>query len=211
MARKKIGKILSGGAIILSVVLFGTVDVGAQSFTPEPIKYTISGSAGIDGVTMRGLTDASGLPVVTDASGYYSVTVDYGWKGTVTPNKEGYTFTPRNKTYPKVTADMANEDYVPTEITFTISGKAGMEGVEMNGLPGNPITGANGTYSATVPFGWQGTVTPMKQGIEFKPSNRGYPPVKSNQTNHDYTADTLKLTIAGSAGVEGAVLEGLPG
>ena len=210
MARKKIGKILSGSAIVLSVVLFCTVDVGAQ-ITGEPIKYTISGSAGISGVTMKGLTDAAGQPVVTDASGYYSVTVNYGWKGTVTPDKEGYTFSPQNKTYPKVTADMPNEDYVPAEITFTISGKAGMEGVEMNGLPGNPITGANGTYSATVPFGWQSMVTPMKQGYEFKPSNRGYPPVKSNQTNQDYAAETLKVTIAGSVGVEGTVLEGLPG
>jgi hypothetical protein len=211
MARKKIGKILSGSAIVLSVVLCCTVDVGAQGFTVEPIKYTISGSAGVSGVTMKGLVDAAGQPVVTDASGYYSTSVNYGWKGTVTPDKEGYTFNPLNKPYAKVTADMTGEDYVPTEITFTISGKAGMEGVEMNGLPGNPITGANGTYSATVPFGWQATVTPIKQGFEFKPPSRGYPPTKSNQTNQDYTAQTLQLLISGSLGVEGVVLQGLPG
>jgi len=212
MARKKIGKILSGGAIVLALVLFCAADVGAQGpFVVEMIKYTISGSTGVNGVTMRGLVDAAGQPVVTDASGYYSTTVNYGWKGTVTPDKEGYTFNPQNRAYPKVTADMTTEDYVPTEITFTISGKAGMEGVEMNGLPGNPITGANGTYSATVPFGWQSTVTPIKQGYEFNPSNRGYAPVKSNQTNQDYTAETLQLLISGSLGVEGVVLQGLPG
>ncbi|UCC96731.1 MAG: hypothetical protein JSW66_12905 [Phycisphaerales bacterium] len=211
MARKKIGKILSGGAIVLSVVLFCAVDVGAQGFVPVPIEYTISGSVGIDGVTMKGLTDASGQPVVTDASGYYSVSVDYGWRGTVTPDKEGYRFTPASKTYAQVTSDMPNEDYMPAEITFTISGKVNMEGVEMNGLPGNPITGSDGSYSATVSYNWQGTVTPMKEGFEFKPSNRGYPPVKSNQTGQDYTGETLKLIISGTLGVEGVVLQGLPG
>ncbi len=212
MARKRIGKILSGSAIVLSVVLCCTVDVGAQGgFVVEPIKYTISGSAGVSGVTMRGLVDAAGQPVVTDASGYYSATVNYGWKGTVTPDKEGYTFNPQNKAYPKVTADMPNEDYVPTEITFIVSGKAGMEGVEMNGLPGNPVSGANGVYSATVPFNWQGTVTPIKQGFQFKPSNRGYAPVKTPQLNQDYTAETLQLIISGTLGIDDVVMEGLPG
>jgi type II secretory pathway component GspD/PulD (secretin) len=208
MARKKIGKILSGGAIVLSVVLFCAVDISVQAFEGTMKKYTISGSAGVSGVTMKGLP---GAPVVTDASGYYSATVDYVWKGTVTPEKEGYTFTPPNKPYAKVAGDMANEDYVPTPITYTISGKVNMEGVEMNGLPGNPVTGSDGTFSVTVEYGWQATVTPIKEGFEFKPSNRGYPPVKSNQVNQDYTGEPMMLLIAGSAGVEGAVLDGLPG
>jgi hypothetical protein len=106
---------------------------------------------------------------------------------------------------------MSNQDYTPSEITYTISGKVGMEGVEMNGLPGNPITGSDGTYSATVPHGWQSSVTPIKEGYEFKPSNRGYPPVKSDQANHDYVPEPMKLLIAGSIGVEGVVMEGLTG
>jgi hypothetical protein len=157
---------------------------------------------------MKGLP---GPTVVTDQNGYYSVIVDYGWRGTVTPVLEGYEFTPASKIYSKVTGDMSNEDYQPSEITYTISGKVNMEGVEMNGLPGNPITGSDGTYSATVPHGWQSSVTPIKEGYEFKPSNRGYPPVKSNQTNDDYAPEPMMLLIAGSVGVEGVVMEGLPG
>ncbi len=206
MARKKIGKILSGGAIVFCVVLLCTVDVSVQAFEAVKVTFTISGSAGMSGVTMKGLP---GNPV-TDASGYYSAVVDYGWKGTVMPELAGYTFNPASKTYSGVTGNMTNEDYVPTPITYTISGKVNMEGVEMNGLPNNPVTGSDGTYSATVEYGWQGTVTPIKEGFEFKPSNRGYPPVKSNQTNQDYTGEPMMLLIAGSAGVEGAVLKGLP-
>ena len=207
MARKKISKILSGGAIILSVVLLCAADMSVQAFEGTAKKYTISGSAGVSGVTMKGLP---GAPVVTDASGYYTATVDFIWKGTVTPEKEGYTFSPPNRPYAKVSGDMPNEDYVPTAVTYTVSGKVNMEGVEMNGLPGNPVTGKDGTYSVTVEYGWQGTVTPIKEGIEFKPANRGYPPLKSNQVNQDYTGEPMMLLIAGSAGVEGAVLEGLP-
>ena len=210
MARKKIRRILSGGAIVLFVVLFCVLNISVQAFEAETITYTISGSAGISGVTMKGLP---GPPVVTDQSGYYTAIVDWNWKGTVKPELEGYKFTPASKIYSKVTGDMSSEDYTPSEITYTISGKVGMEGVEMNGLPGNPITGSDGTYSATVPHGWQGQgpVTPIKEGYEFKPSNREYPPVKSNQTNHDYAPEPMMLLIAGSVGIEGVVMEGLPG
>ncbi|OHB64182.1 MAG: hypothetical protein A2168_00715 [Planctomycetes bacterium RBG_13_50_24] len=208
MARKKIRRLLSGGAIVLFIVLFCVLDISVQAFEAVKVTHTVSGSAGVSGVTMQGLP---GPTVVTDQNGYYSATVDYGWKGTVTPVLEGYEFTPKSKIYSKVTGDMSNENYTPSEITYTVSGKVNMEGVEMNGLPGNPITGSDGTYSATVPHGWQGTVTPIKEGYEFKPSNRGYPPVKSNQTNHDYTPEPRMLLIAGSVGVEGVVMEGLPG
>src|SRR4030042_7150133 len=208
MARKKIRRLLSGGAIVLFVVLFCVLDISVQAFEATTVKYTISGSAGVSGVTMKGLP---GSTVVTDQNGFYSAIVDYGWKGTVTPILEGYNFTPASKIYSKVTGDMSNEDYTPSEITYTISGKLGMEGVEMNGLPGNPITGSDGTYSATVPHGWQGSITPIKEGYEFKTANRGYPPVKSNQTNHEYTPEPRMLLIAGPVGVEGVFMEGLPG
>ncbi|MGD8500446.1 MAG: carboxypeptidase-like regulatory domain-containing protein, partial [Phycisphaerales bacterium] len=207
MARKKIGRILSGGAIVLCVVLFCTLDVSVQAFEAVEVTYTISGSAGVSGVTMKGLPSQP----VTDENGYYTATVKWDWKGTVTPMKDGYTFEPASKTYTEVTADMSSEDYIPTPITYTISGSAGMEGVEMSGLPGSPITGSDGSYIATVEYGWGGTVMPIKEGYEFKPAKKEYAPVKSNQTKQDYTAEPITLLISGSAGVEGAVMNGLPG
>ncbi|MBN1804327.1 MAG: hypothetical protein JW837_03670 [Sedimentisphaerales bacterium] len=207
MARKKIRKILSGGAIVLCIVLFCFVDISVQAFEAVKITHTISGSAGVNGVTMKGLP---GPPVVTDLNGFYSATVDYGWSGTVTPDKEGFTFSPASKPYPKVTADMANEDYVPTAITYTISGKVDMEGVEMNGLPGNPVTGSDGTYSVTVEYGWQGVITPIKEGYSFNPVNKEFPPVKSNLTQN-FTSEIKKLLISGSVGEAGVTMTGLPG
>ncbi|MFC1634622.1 hypothetical protein ACFL5Z_07240 [Planctomycetota bacterium] len=217
MARKKFGKILSGGAIILCVVLFCMVNINVQAFEAQKVTFTISGSTGgVGGVTLKGLKDATGLPVITDGSGFYSATVEYGWTGTVVPDKSGYKFSPASKPYPPVTGDLTEEHYAPTAITYTVSGKvtingAGMEGVELSGLPGSPITGPDGTYTATVPYDWEDTVVPIKDGFDFKPPSIKHPAARMNKTNVNFAGETKMILIAGSIGVPGVTLDGLPG
>ncbi|TAK50902.1 MAG: hypothetical protein EPO24_16320, partial [Bacteroidetes bacterium] len=71
-------------------------DLNSEKFETEAEDntYIISGyvrtsnNSPISAVTMNGLP---GNPT-TDANGYYDASVDYGWSGTVTPNKAGYTF-----------------------------------------------------------------------------------------------------------------------
>ncbi len=215
MARKNIGRILSGGAIIFCIVVLCALDIDVQAFEATKVTYTISGSVtlsdgsgGLDGVTMKGLPNDP----VTGIDGSYSATVEYGWGGRVIPQKDGYTFEPASKTYSKVTGNQSNEDYTATVKTFTISGTVdGMEGVVMNGLPGNPVTGMNGTYSITVEYGWSGTVIPEKEGYTFTPNSRPYDLVARNLTNQNYKPALVTFTISGSVGVEGVVMSGLPG
>ncbi|MHC4434784.1 MAG: carboxypeptidase-like regulatory domain-containing protein, partial [Planctomycetota bacterium] len=210
MVRKRIRRILSGSAVV-AIVLFCTLDVNG-SFEPTVITHTISGSTGVAGVTMVGLQGEGGQTVVTDQNGYYSATVRYAWSGTVKPAKEGYTFEPASRPYQRVTSDMTTEDYIPTPITYTISGKVtGADSVELVGLPGNPITGPDGSYSVTVPYGWAEMVTPTKEGFTFTPAYKQYPPTKANKTNENYTAATVKLLITGSAQEAGVTMRGLPG
>ena len=207
MASKNISRTLSGCAIALFIVFFCTVDVGAQ-FTSTRITYTISGSVGIPGVTMKGLPDGA---VVTDEKGNYSAKVVHNWSGEVTPVKEGYTFEPASRPYAQIKSNQANQNFVATPVTYTISGTATVPGVIMNGLPGNPVSDANGLYSAVVDFNWTGTVVPMKQGYRFTPGSRPYQNVRQNQTNQNFTAELLKFTISGTTGVDGVVMQGLPG
>jgi len=215
MARKKSGKILSGGAIVLCVVLFCMTNVNAQIMA-QKVTFTISGSTGgVGGVTLKGLKDTTGLDVISDASGFYSATVEYGWSATVVPQKQGYRFEPATKSYPAVTANIT-DDYSAIAITYTVSGKvtidgAPMDGVQMTGLPGDPVTGANGAFTATVPWGWDGVIIPMKEGFEFKPSQIQDPPAKRDKTNANFLAEPKMILIAGSIGVEGVTLDGLPG
>jgi hypothetical protein len=66
---------------------------------------------GLEGVTMDGFPVAyNPTPVVTNGTGYYSGTVPYGWSGTVTPGKTGYTFIPDSTTYTDVTTNQT-QDY----------------------------------------------------------------------------------------------------
>ena len=159
----------------------------SDNYTSKLITYTISGEVGVGGVEMRGLPGN----VVTDPRGYYSATVKHGWRGRVMPVKEGFNFEPASMTYTKVTTSRSNDNYTSKLITLTISGEVGVGGVEMRGLPGNPVTGRNGTYQATVNYGWTGTVKPTKEGYAFEPHNLQYSRVKRDQTNQSYNPKRL--------------------
>jgi hypothetical protein len=169
--------------------------------------FTISGSVGVAGVEMAGLPTAP----ITDSEGTYSISVEYGWSGRVTPTKTGYAFDPPIRTYSKIIQDYRSENYSAQVQTFTISGSVGVAGVVMKGLPGNPLTDQDGAYMAKVPFGWIGKVVPFKEGFELEPASREYAPVEKNRKGDDYIARVFTFTISGSVGVAGAMMKGLPG
>jgi|GEM_PF-1013610 len=157
------------------------------------LGHTISGriTAGglpLAGVTMNGLP---GTPTTTSAGSYVAVVGD-GWSGTVRPTLTGYAFTPATRTYDNVTASASGQDfaaYVPRAISGTVTlNSAGLAGVLMSGLPGDPVTGGDGTYAAQVPDGWSGTVTPTLAGYAFTPANRTYTAVTADVTGQDYAA-----------------------
>ena len=154
--------------------------------------WTISGTiediygAGIAGVEMIGMPGN----IVTASAGSYSAVVTAGWYVVVSPTLAGYTFTPASMSYPNIGSDQNAQNYIATAITYTISGfvvagGAGVAGVELSGFPsGTAITGADGSYSATVPYRWSGTVTPALSGYIFAPTSITYTHVMSNQTTN---------------------------
>jgi type II secretory pathway component GspD/PulD (secretin) len=178
-----------------------------QDYYANPITFTITGNAGMDSVEMTGLP---GPAVFTDVNGDYTATVNWGWNGTIKPVKAGYKFVPSTGNYTKLTANKT-QDYTPEPIMLTISGTTGMEGVKMEGLPGDVVTGPDGRYNVTVDWGFSGIVIPMKDGYEFNPSDSTYAAITKDQKNKNYTGKELTYTISGSVGVPGATLKGLPG
>jgi hypothetical protein len=183
----------------------GTIAWAQENPTGERQTFTISGSTGLRGVVMEGLPGN----VVTDEKGFYTATVERGWSGTVAPIKEGYMFDPPSRSYPKTTANQTDQNYAARIITFIITGSVGQKIVEMCGLPGNPISSSDGNYKATVPYGWAGMVTPQRKGYTFEPTSRMYAAVTSDQTNQDYLAHTLMLTISGQLVVGKYPIEGV--
>lgn len=200
-------KVLSGGVIVLCVVLLLAPATHSQSVKARRKTFVLSGSVGLPDVTMQGLPGAP----QTDGNGVYTAEVEYGWKGTVTPVKLGYTFSPPQRVYQKVVSNQPDENYEANLLTFTISGSAGQPGVTMAGLPGDPVTDSAGRYTATVEYGWSGTVMPEKMGYRFDPSSRVHAQVTQNQTNQNYTAHELTFTLSGSVGADGVSMKGLPG
>ncbi len=176
-----------------------------QNFVAERIAFIISGTVGIEGAIMQGLP---GNPV-TDPSGFYQATVDYGWSGTVTPVKEGYKFNPPRLPYSRIVSDMANQIYEPVPITREINGDINIAGVLLQGLPGAPVTDKEGRYNARVEYGWSGTVTPTKEGYEFTPPSRTYSAIKADLNNQDYFAESKTLIISDTVKIDGAPIPGV--
>jgi len=195
--------------------------IGYTSFTPTSESYSnvtatqhnqnyrgstwvyISGyvkasdSTAISPVT---ITLSTGSYITTDSSGHYSVSVSYGWSGTVTQSKSGYTFTPTSKSYTNVTADQADQNYTGSTIPYTIAGnvwdlsgffgtRGSISGVTMTlSTGGTTTTDSSGNYSFKVSAGWSGTVTSSKSGYTFTPTSKSYTNVTATQHNQDYMA-----------------------
>jgi hypothetical protein len=196
--------------IALCAILLLAPDSRGQTVTRK--KYTISGSVGLAGVALNGFTmNGAPVPVVTDQNGAYIVQVEHGWSGTVTPVLKGYKFTPASKTYPKVVGPLSPEDYKATLVTFTITGSVMQPDVKMVGFPEEVTSDPTGRYTAVVPSGFSGKVTPGKPAWQFEPSVKSYTSVAKDMKEENYKASEQMIVISGTAGVEGAVLSGFLG
>jgi hypothetical protein len=179
------------------------------SFEAYPYYFTISGFAGVaEAVLHYRIVPEEPLEVIADGEGNYVITVPNGWSGVVTPVLEGYVFDPAFRSYTEVTADQPDQDYTATLLTFTISGNAGVEGVELQDGGGAVLatSDAVGDYSFTVDYGWSGVVTPVLEGYLFIPASRSYENVTEDLADQNYTPALEIFTISGNAGVAGAVL-----
>jgi len=73
----------------------------------------------------------------------------------------------------------------------------GVAGVRLKGLPGEPETGHDGSYSAQVRFGGWGTVKPAARGYTFSPPTRDYDNAAADLDGQDYAAVVREASVAG--------------
>ncbi|HKO61625.1 MAG TPA: carboxypeptidase regulatory-like domain-containing protein, partial [Pyrinomonadaceae bacterium] len=71
------------------------------NFTPVLNKHTISGNAGMSGVTIT-LSGSANASTITDSGGAYSHTVDAGGNYTLTATKDNYAFSPASYSFTNV-------------------------------------------------------------------------------------------------------------
>ena len=164
-----------------------------QDYKASMIYLTIAGTAGTGGVTLSGLPgDPPG-----DSTGTYTGKVPFGWSGTVTPKKDGWSFEPPSHDYSSVAQNQLKQDFKATPIAFKITGNIGLPQVTLQGLPGAVVTGADGSYSVDVGWNWSGTVTPRKDGYTFDPALREYKEVQMAQSSQDYVFRMVQHVIPG--------------
>ena len=148
---------------------------------------------------------------VTDANGFYDVSVDYSWSGKVVPSKEAYAFEPNSITYANVVEDIAeSQNYVGTLLMYKITGtienscQVPIEGilVEANDGGSSDLTDPNGYYEVWVDYNWSGTVTPAKQHYTFDPNMMTYMNVLNDAADQVYIATNVyDLDCNGSIGL----------
>jgi hypothetical protein len=184
------------------------------------------GSTPVAGVTVDANNNGGNLGI-TDANGYYEVTVPPGWSGTVTPIKAGFSFEPYKMVYKNVTAS-AEKDYAATPLAYILSGHV----LKLDGTPisdvnvaaengggpyttkygevsndggpclgrlgsGSAVTDVNGYYEVMVDYNWSGKVMPSKYAYVFESNSRSYANVVADQNDQDYTGKLLTFAISG--------------
>lgn len=97
-----------------------TADTGSQGYTAILPPVNISGyvrdsnGIGIAGVDVA--ADNGGGSGLSDASGYYSISVPYGWSGTVIANKQKWGITPTSYSYSNLTGNQNDQDFTAVYI-----------------------------------------------------------------------------------------------
>jgi hypothetical protein len=185
-------------------------------------EYTIAGfirNLGGGGIPDVVVSPDSSHSAKTDAFGCYRLRVTYGWSGTVTPVKAGYSFSPPSRSYMSVDASHDYDDYTGTRPGSILSGfvrtpeGAAVADVAVAADNGgeSAITDPGGCYLLTVPDGWSGTVMPVKNRCAFSPAFQDYNNVTSDQDNQDYTVTPRLPAISGAIRTaEGVAVPGIP-
>jgi hypothetical protein len=164
-----------------------------QSYSATKQQRTISGQI----LSQKGrpvadvyLMADGGGSATTDSNGEYTLTVEHGWLGKVTPTKEGYTFNPTTKPFTAVRTDQTRQNFAAIVQLFTITdsviiGNTPISGVTITakddqGTVDTAVTNTKGEFSVKVPYGWTGEIIPTKEGLQFNPPSQTYTNITSN-------------------------------
>ncbi|MCP4352882.1 MAG: hypothetical protein GY795_46115, partial [Desulfobacterales bacterium] len=174
-----------------------------QNFEESVEEFIISGVISTKGSTpipdvqlmVAGVTFTS-----TDSNGYYEIIEKERWTGNVRPSFLKR-LDPFLRLYYNLSENKTGENY--TCQCYSISGYIrsktgnGVAGVALNGLPGSPVTDAEGFFTAYTDLSWSGTVTPEKEGYLFEPQSLSYDSLSGDSAGQNFSATAL-VTISGS-------------
>lgn len=166
-----------------------------QNFETIVPTNTISGNITFNGsplenviVTLSGSKDDVDT---TDSNGNYSFTVFSGGNYTVTPELQGYVFSPHDFSVSNISSNQV-ANFEAFQGSYTISGFVLYQGSGLSGVlvsltgssSGSITTDTSGAYSFNVDYGGDYTVTPTKSGYSFNPISRTFSNIQGNETQN---------------------------
>ncbi len=153
--------------------------------------YDVSGNVGLPGVKIGNKR--------SDSQGNFKLRVQQGKSVTITPELDGYTFAPASITVGPVAANTPGNNFIPTEITYTLSGKIlAKDGSPLAGVNvGGTTTAADGTYQLVVRPGVNLALTPTLAGKTFEPAARTLTLISEDMSGLDFQELKPKYTVSG--------------
>jgi hypothetical protein len=180
-------------------------DAGAN---PTPLlPYTVSGHVTSEGAALGSvLITLSGnvqKTFMTDASGFYTFTINTLGDYTITPSRNFYTFAPAGKTFNTFSGNRI-VNFEATRMRFAIRGRVKDDvGQFLSGVPvtlnntTTVVTDSTGSYSFTGLLNGNYTITISKPDYSFTPPSQTFNNLSSDQVA-DFNARSLITTISGT-------------
>jgi hypothetical protein len=185
--------------------------VSGVNFTANP-TYSISGTAGVTGVTLT-LSGGASATTTSGKGGSYSFIGLNNGSYRITPALAGNTFNPAFLDVTVSGSSVAGQNFTVTPIgpTYTISGSAGVTGVILSlsgGAGATSTSGVDGAYQFTSLSNGSYRITPSLVGYIFTPEFLDVTVSGSNVTGQNFTAIPVPPTfsISGIVGRGGVTL-----
>jgi hypothetical protein len=191
-------------------VTVNSANLTSVNFTAQAVTWSLSGTISGGGATVN-LSGTSTATTTADGSGSYSFTGLANGPYTVTPVKNGFTFTPPNQVVTVNSANLTSVNFTAQGVTWNLSGTIG-------GAGGATVY-LSGTYTATTTADGSGnysfaglangpyTVTPVKTGFTFTPPSQTVIVNSANLTSVNFTARAVTWSLSGTiSGGSGATV-----
>jgi hypothetical protein len=178
----------------------------AVSPTTFSISGAISSAANGSAATVT-LSGASSATTTANSSGAYSFTGLANGSYTVTARKSGFTFSPFSLQVTVNGANVTNENFTASPITYSVSGtispaaNGSAATVTLSGASSATTTAnSSGAYSFTGLANGSYTLTAGKSGFDFSPSSLQVTVSGANVTGQNFTASAVSPTTFSISG-----------
>jgi hypothetical protein len=160
-------------SIRVALFLITTTCFAQQANQLVYIEGTVQRADGTP-VTGASVSFSTGTTFLTSGLGHYFAVVPSDFTGSAAASGNGYSYGTRF--YSATVSDQLKQDF--TGGTYTASGIVqarfgGVPGVGLyfSGLGQGAVSGADGSYSLTIPQGYSGSTTPLSTTVTFTPSS----------------------------------------